>query len=248
MPETAPRIDAEEVEKFEAIAAEWWDPKGKFAPLHKMQPVRLRYLVDQIAAQFGRNPGGPESFDGLTVVDLGCGGGLLCEPMARLGANVLGVDASHRAISVAQAHAQDMELDVAYRCATVEEVASDGVAAEVVLAMEIVEHLPDPGAFLLDAAKLVKPGGLLIASTLNRNAKSFLSAIVGAEYLLSWLPRGTHDWRKFLTPDELAEKIEAAGLKVVDRKGMVYRPMSDDFALSSSDLSVNYVITAEKRS
>ena len=257
-------VDAAEIAKFDAVAAEWWDPKGKFAPLHKMQPTRLRYLRDQIAGQFGRDPGRPRPFEGLRIADIGCGGGLLCEPMARLGATVTGVDASHRAVLAAEAHAAQMGLEIAYRCATVEDLAEKAAAEgegegedavsgaqgrqgyDVVLALEILEHVPDPAAFLAACGRCVRPGGLLIVSTLNRNAQSFLGAIVAAEYVLGWLPRGTHDWRRFLTPEELAAKIEAAGLRVVDRKGMVYDPLGDAFSLSDRDLSVNYAMTAEK--
>ena len=237
-------VDAGEVAKFEAMAAEWWDPSGKFKPLHMLNPCRLDYIVDQIAAEFGRNPKSPRPFAGLRLLDVGCGGGLLSEPMARLGAEVVGVDAAPRNIPVARLHAAQSELVIDYRHGTAEALAADGERFVVVLAMEVIEHVSDPPAFLAACRALLRPGGLLICSTLNRNPKSWLMAIVGAEHVMRWLPVGTHDWRRFITPDELDALLRGAGLEPVDRKGFVFDPLGWSWRLSDRDLSVNYVAAA----
>jgi 2-polyprenyl-6-hydroxyphenyl methylase/3-demethylubiquinone-9 3-methyltransferase len=234
-------VDPAEVAKFEAMAAEWWNPGGKFKPLHMLNPCRLDYIVDQIAAEFGRDPKSPRPFAGLRLLDIGCGGGLLAEPMARLGADVVGVDAAPRNIPVAALHAAQSELVIDYRHGAAEDLAAAGERFDVVLAMEIIEHVSDPPAFLAACRDLLKPGGLLICSTINRNPKSWLMAIVGAEQVMRWLPVGTHDWRKFITPDELAALLRAAGLAPVDAKGFVFDPLAWDWRLSDRDLSVNYV-------
>jgi 2-polyprenyl-6-hydroxyphenyl methylase/3-demethylubiquinone-9 3-methyltransferase len=239
-------VDPAEVAKFEAMAAEWWNPGGKFKPLHMLNPCRLDYIVDQIAAEFGRDPKSPRPFAGLRLLDIGCGGGLLAEPMARLGADVVGVDAAPRNIPVAALHAAQSELVIDYRHGAAEDLAAAGERFDVVLAMEIIEHVSDPPAFLAACRDLLKPGGLLICSTINRNPKSWLMAIVGAEQVMRWLPVGTHDWRKFITPDELAALLRAAGLAPVDAKGFVFDPLAWDWRLSDRDLSVNYV-TASTR-
>ena len=239
-------VDPAEVAKFEAMAAEWWDPHGKFKPLHMMNPVRLGYITRQIAAEFGRDLAGPEPFAGLRLLDIGCGGGLLSEPMARLGATVVGADAAERNIPVARLHAEEQGLEIDYRHTTAEALIVAGEAFDVVLAMEIVEHVADPQGFVTTCQELLRPGGLLVASTINRNAKSFLAAIVGAEWVMRWLPKGTHDWAKFITPDELAALIAEAKLTVVDRKGFVFNPVSWQWAISDRDLSVNYVMAATK--
>lgn len=240
-------VDPAEVAKFEAMAAEWWDPQGKFKPLHMMNPVRLDYIVRQVAAEFGRDPAGPLPFAGLRILDIGCGGGLLSEPMARLGAAVVGADAAEGNIPVARLHAEAQGLAIDYRHATAEALAAAGETFDVVLAMEIVEHVADPQAFLSTCRGLMKPGGLLVASTLSRTARSFMLAIVGAEWVMRWLPRGTHDWAKFITPDELAGFLRGAGLDPVDRKGFVFNPVAWDWAISDRDLSVNYVIAGVRR-
>lgn len=240
-------INPAEVAKFEAMAAEWWDPHGKFQPLHQMNPCRLDYITSQIAAEFDRDLTRPKPFAGLRLLDIGCGGGLLSEPMARLGAEVLGADAAPRNIPVAQLHAQQSGLDIDYRVTTAEDLAAMGEQFDVVLNMEVVEHVADPQAFLTTCQTLLKPGGLLICSTLNRNAKSFAMAIVGAEWVMRWLPKGTHDWAKFITPDELYEMIRGAGLEPVDRKGMVFNPLGWSWSLSARDLSCNYVTTSTRR-
>lgn len=240
-------IDPTEVAKFEAMAAEWWDPNGKFKPLHLMNPCRLDYITRQIAAEFGRDLTQPLPFAGLRLLDIGCGGGLLSEPMARLGADVVGADAAPRNIPVAQVHAGQSGLTIDYRHTTAEDLAAAGEQFDVVLNMEVVEHVADPLAYLTACQQLLKPGGLMICSTLNRNPKSFMMAIVGAEWVMRWLPKGTHDWARFLTPDELYDLIAKAGLDPVDRKGMVFNPVSWRWSLSARDLSCNYVTASIKR-
>jgi 2-polyprenyl-6-hydroxyphenyl methylase/3-demethylubiquinone-9 3-methyltransferase len=240
-------IDPAEVAKFEAMAAEWWDPNGKFKPLHLMNPCRLDYITSQIAAEFDRNLAGPAPFAGLRIHDIRRGGGLLSEPMARLGATVVGADAAPRNIPVAQVHAEQSGLTIDYRHTTAEDMAAAGEQFDVVLNMEVVEHVADPLAYLTACQQLLKPGGLMICSTLNRNPKSFLMAIIGAEWVMRWLPKGTHDWAKFITPDELYGLIRQAGLDPVDKKGMVFNPVSWRWAVSDRDLSVNYVTASIKR-
>lgn len=244
---TVNTVDPAEVAKFEAMAAEWWDPAGKFKPLHMLNPCRLDYICTQIAAEFGRDPGAERPFAGLRLLDIGCGGGLLSEPMARLGAEVVGADAAARNIPVARIHAEQSGLTIDYRHTTAEDLAAAGERFDVVLNMEVVEHVADPLAYLTACHDLLKPGGLMICSTLNRNPKSWLMAIVGAEHVMRWLPRGTHDWRKFITPDELYDLIRRAGLDPVDRKGMVFNPLSWSWSLSDRDLSVNYVTASLRR-
>ena len=219
-------INPAEVAKFEAMAAEWWDPTGKFRPLHLMNPCRLDYLTSQIAAEFDRDLKSPLPFAGLRILDIGCGGGLLSEPMARLGATVVGADAAAGNIPVARLHAEQSGLTIDYRHTTAEELSAAGERFDVVLNMEVVEHVSDPLAYLTACHDLLNPGGLMLCSTLNRNPKSFLLAIVGAEWIMRWLPKGTHDWSRFITPDELYQLIRRAGLEPVDRKGMVFNPVS----------------------
>jgi 2-polyprenyl-6-hydroxyphenyl methylase/3-demethylubiquinone-9 3-methyltransferase len=240
-------IDPAEVAKFEAMAAEWWNPEGKFRPLHLMNPCRLDYITTQIAAEYGRDLKMANPFAGLRILDIGCGGGLLSEPMARLGATVVGADAAPRNIPVAQVHAQAQGLTIDYRHTTAEDLAAAGEQFDVVLNMEVVEHVSDPQAYLTACRNLLKPQGVMICSTLNRNPKSFVMAIIGAEWVMRWLPKGTHDWKKFITPDELFKLIETAGLEPVDRKGMVFNPVSWSWSLSARDLSCNYVTTSLRR-
>jgi 2-polyprenyl-6-hydroxyphenyl methylase/3-demethylubiquinone-9 3-methyltransferase len=240
-------VDPSEVAKFEAMAAEWWDPNGKFKPLHMLNPCRLDYIISQIAAEYDRDPEQELPFKGLRILDIGCGGGLLCEPMARLGATVVGVDAAERNIPVAQAHAVQSGLDIDYRFNTAEALAADGEQFDVVLNMEVVEHVADPLAYLTACQQLLKPNGLMVCSTINRNPKSFAMAIIGAEYVMRWLPKGTHEWSKFITPDELFGLITDAGLEPVDRKGFVFNPITWQWKLSDRDLSVNYVTASIKR-
>lgn len=239
-------VDPGEVAKFEAMAAEWWDPTGKFKPLHLMNPCRLDYITRQIAGEFDRDLDAPKPFAGLRLLDIGCGGGLLSEPMARLGATVVGADAAERNIPVAQIHAEQSGLEIDYRHTTAEAMAEAGEQFDVVLNMEVVEHVADPLAYLTACRQLLKPGGLHICSTISRNPKSFAMAIVGAEYVMRWLPKGTHEWNKFITPDELFDLIEKAGLRPVDKKGFVFNPISWQWSISDRDLSVNYVTASVK--
>jgi len=239
-------VDPSEIAKFEAIAAEWWDLEGKFKPLHMMNPVRLDYITRQIAAEFGRDLRRPAPFEGLRILDIGCGGGLLCEPMARLGATIVGADAAAKNIPVAQIHAEKSGLVVDYRHTTAEAMAAAGEQFDVVLNMEVVEHVADPLGYLTACQQLLKSGGLHICSTINRNPKSFAMAIVGAEWIMRWLPKGTHEWAKFITPDELFKLISEAGLEPVDRKGFVFNFAKFTWSISDKDLSVNYVTAAIK--
>ena len=244
---TQTTVDPAEVAKFEAMAAEWWDLEGKFKPLHMMNPIRLKYITEQIAAEVGRDLDDDKPFAGLRILDIGCGGGLLCEPMARLGATIVGVDAAERNIPVAQAHARQSGLDIDYRWTTAETMAAAGEQFDVVLNMEVVEHVADPLAYLTACQQLLKQGGLHICSTINRNPKSFAVAILGAEYVMRWLPKGTHEWSKFITPDELYDLIRKGGLDPVDRKGFVFNPVLWTWSISDRDLSVNYVTASIKR-
>jgi 2-polyprenyl-6-hydroxyphenyl methylase/3-demethylubiquinone-9 3-methyltransferase len=241
-------VDPAEIAKFDAMAAEWWDPAGKFKPLHMLNPCRLDYITAQISAEFGRDLTAPNPFAGLRILDIGCGGGLLCEPMARLGGSVVGADAAKGNIPVARIHAEQSGLTIDYRPITAEALAQAGEKFDIVLNMEVVEHVADPQAYLKACHDLLKPGGLMICSTLNRNPKSFAMAIVGAEYVMRWLPKGTHDWRKFITPDELCTLIENTGLSAVDRKGFVFNPLTWGWSISAKDLSVNYVTASVKPS
>jgi len=236
--------DASEIAKFEAMADEWWDPKGKFRPLHMLNPCRLDYVVSQIAAQFGRDRAAPRPFEGLSILDIGCGGGLMSEPMARLGATVTGIDPAPRNVAVAHLHAERSDLAIDYRAATAQDIVAEGASFDAVLTLEVVEHVPDPQAYLDAAAQLVGSGGLMIASTINRTARSYVMAILGAEYVIRWLPKGTHEWRKFVSPDELGLMLGRAGLAPVDRTGFVFDPLGWRWRLSGRDLSVNYVMTA----
>ena len=239
-------VDSAEVAKFEAMAADWWDPTGKFRPLHLMNPVRLDYITRQIAAEHGRDLTSPQPFEGLRILDIGCGGGLLSEPMARLGATIIGADAAERNIPVARVHAEQSGLEIDYRHTTAEALVAEAEQFDAILNMEVVEHVADPLAYLTACKDLLKPGGIMCCSTLNRNPKSFALAIVGAEYVLRWLPKGTHDWRKFITPDELFTLLAEAGLEPVDKKGFVYNPIAQSWSVSDRDLSVNYVTASIK--
>jgi 2-polyprenyl-6-hydroxyphenyl methylase/3-demethylubiquinone-9 3-methyltransferase len=243
----ATTTDSAEIEKFQAMAAEWWDPNGKFKPLHMLNPCRLDYITSQIAAEFDRDLSAARPFEGLRILDIGCGGGLLSEPMARLGADVVGADAAERNIPVAQVHAEAQGLKIDYRHTTAEALVDAGETFDAILNMEVVEHVSDPLAFLTACHDLLKPGGLMTCSTINRNPKSFAMAIVGAEYVMRWLPKGTHEWSKFITPDELYSLLQQAGLDPVDRKGFVFNPIGWSWQLSAKDLSVNYVTTSLRR-
>ena len=239
-------VDPAEIAKFEAMAAEWWDPHGKFKPLHMLNPCRLDYITSQIAGEFSRDLAASRPFEGLRILDIGCGGGLLSEPMARLSADVVGADAAERNIPVAQVHAQQSDLKIDYRHTTAEALAEAGEQFDVVLNMEVVEHVADPLGYLTACQTLLRPGGLMVCSTINRNPKSYAMAIFGAEVVMRWLPRGTHEWSKFITPDELFDLIRNAGLEPVDRKGFVFNPIGWSWSLSARDLSVNYVTASVK--
>lgn len=245
MPATsaASSIDPAEVARFDAMAKTWWDPKGPMAVLHKFNPLRLAFVRDVACAHFGRDAKTPRVLDGLSLVDIGCGGGVLSEPLARLGATVTGLDPAPGNVEVAAAHAVKSGLEIDYRQETIEAVVAAGTRFDIVLAMEVVEHVADVEAFVASCCAAVKPDGLLVMATLNRTLKSFALAIVGAEYVLRWLPRGTHDWEKFVTPDELETAIEAGGLSVIEREGVAYNPLADRWSLSR-DMDVNYMLAA----
>lgn len=241
-----PSIDADEVEKFSAMAADWWDPAGKFKPLHKFNPVRLGFIRDVATRHFGLDARARKPLTGLRVLDIGCGGGLVSEPMARLGADVTSVDASEANIKTAMTHARESGLNIDYRAGTAEGLLEAGTEPfDIVLNLEVVEHVANPDQFLQDTAALVKPGGLMIAATLNRTPKAFALAVVGAEYVLRWLPRGTHDFSKFLTPEEVAGPLEAAGLLAEQPQGVSYSPLRDVWRLSN-DTKVNYMLVAKR--
>lgn len=246
MTPTAGTVDSAEVARFSAMAAEWWDPTGKFRPLHKFNPVRLAYIRDTICRRLGRNPETARALEGVSVLDIGCGGGLLAEPIARMGAEVVGVDASERNVKTAAAHAAETGTPVTYRAATAEALAAEERRFDVVMAMEILEHVADVDLFLASCATLLKPDGMLFFATLNRTPKSYALGIVGAEYILRWLPPGTHDWRKFLRPSEIARGVRAHGLAVKELMGMTYNPFTDTFRLNPRDLDVNYMGWAER--
>ncbi len=238
-------INRDEVAKFDRLARRWWDPNGPMKPLHQINPVRLGYLREQMLGHFGRDGQGYKPLAGLSVLDIGCGAGLLCEPMARLGAAVTGIDPAGENVSVARLHAEEMGLEIDYCQTTVEQISAEGQRFDIVLAMEVVEHVNDVPAFVAAAGTCVKPEGLLALSTLNRTLRSFALAIVGAEYVLRWLPVGTHDWEKFVTPAELEQAVEAAGLHVSDTTGLVFNPLARQWSLAR-DTAVNYFLTAVK--
>jgi len=239
-------IDAAEVERFARIADEWWDPRGKFAPLHQLNPVRIGFIRDRTAAHWARDALSGAPLRDLSVLDIGCGGGLLCEPMARLGAQVTGIDAAARNIATASLHATGQGLTIDYRETTAEAMAESGAQFDVVLALEIVEHVADVDLFLNSVGQLTRPGGLVFLSTLNRTAKAWALAIAGAEYLLRWLPRGTHDWRKFLKPSEVARGLRNGGVEAQEIVGLVYSPISRAWSLNRRDLDVNYMLYGSK--
>jgi 2-polyprenyl-6-hydroxyphenyl methylase/3-demethylubiquinone-9 3-methyltransferase len=242
---TKSSVDVAEVDRFSRLAPDWWDPRGPMAALHKFNPVRLGYIRDNACAHFARDAKKLDCLKDLRMLDIGCGGGILSEPLARLGARMLGADPSQQNIAAAAAHAQESGVGVDYRATTAEDLAAAGEQFDVVLAMEVVEHVNDAGAFVGTCAGMVKPGGLMIAATLNRTLKSFALAIVGAEYVLRWLPRGTHQWDKFVKPEELEAAFERGGLNVIGERGVVYSPFTDRWQLSG-DMDVNYMLVAAK--
>lgn len=238
-------VDPQEIEKFSALAAEWWNPHGKFGVLHKFNPVRLAFIKEELTARFGRDPFAREPLAGLSLLDIGCGGGLLCEPMARLGARVTGVDPSEKNIKTAMVHAEEQGLAIDYRASTAEALAAAGQRFDVILNMEVVEHVKEPSAFMATTASMLNPGGVMITATLNRTLKSFALAIIGAEYVLGWLPKGTHQWEKFITPGELGGMLKAAGLEPREPVGVTYNPLSGQWR-RSRDTDVNYMVLAAR--
>jgi len=244
--EAASSIDPGEVARFSAWAAEWWDPRGKFAPLHRFNPVRLAFIRDQALARFGGDAKARRPFEGLRLLDIGCGGGLVSEPMARLGFAVTGVDPGERNVAAARAHAAAMGLSIDYRCAAAEELLAGGEAFDLVLNMEVVEHVADPGGYLRDTAGLIAPGGLMIVATLNRTLKALALGKLAAEYVLRWVPAGTHDWRRFLRPDEIRGFLAGAPFDVAGPFGIAFDPLSGRWA-GSADADVNYMMTVTPR-
>jgi 2-polyprenyl-6-hydroxyphenyl methylase/3-demethylubiquinone-9 3-methyltransferase len=243
MAQPSPTLDRDEVARFARLGGDWWDANGPFKPLHRLNPVRLTYIRDRLCAKFGRDAKAAQSLAGLSVADVGCGGGLVCEPLARLGAHVTGIDPGEEAIAAAKAHAEAGGIDIGYEVATAEDLVARGRSFDAVLLLEVVEHVPDVPAFLTAVAPLVKPDGLMILSTLNRTLKSYALAIVGAEYILRWIPIGTHQWDRFVTPEELRSALRGAGMTLTDTTGLVYDPFADEWRLSS-DTDVNYFATA----
>ncbi|MCB9957054.1 MAG: bifunctional 2-polyprenyl-6-hydroxyphenol methylase/3-demethylubiquinol 3-O-methyltransferase UbiG [Rhodospirillaceae bacterium] len=246
MSATSATLDRSEIDHFDRLGGEWWNAGGEFELLHRMNPVRIGFLCDQARLRFGGDAASVHPFAGRTALDVGCGGGILAEPLARLGAQTTGIDASGEAIAAATEHAAAAGLDIAYRQETAEGLAATGAQFDIVTAMEIVEHVADMPAFLAALATLVKPGGLLAMSTLNRTARSFALAIVGAEYVMGWVARGTHDWRKFVRPSELAAGLRRQGLEVTAMAGMKLDPLRRQWSLAPHDLSINYLTAAGK--
>ena len=241
-----PSIDVDEVAKFSAMAADWWNPTGKFKPLHRFNPVRLKFIRETAERHFGIAAGAVKPLDGLRLLDIGCGGGLVSEPMCRLGASVTGVDASEANIKTALTHASEQGLDIDYRAGTAEGLIDAGEAPfDIVLNLEVVEHVADAHQFLKDTASLVRPDGLMIVASLNRTAKALATAVIGAEYVLGWLPRGTHDWSKFVTPDEVRTALLAAGMAPEPAAGVVFKPLSGAWVLSD-DTAVNFMVVARR--
>jgi 2-polyprenyl-6-hydroxyphenyl methylase/3-demethylubiquinone-9 3-methyltransferase len=242
---TETTINPEEVAKFTAMAEQWWDPKGKFKPLHKFNPVRLSYIRDKVIGHFGRDGTKRRPLEGLRLLDIGCGGGLLCEPMTRLGATVVGADAAERNIHIARLHAEQSGLEIDYRATSAETLAAAGEKFDIVLNMEVVEHVDNVPLYMKSVADLVAPGGLLFTATINRTLRAYAFAIVGAEQVLRWLPKGTHDYAKFLTPEEISALVSRNGLSVTEKTGVVFHPLADEWRLSR-DTGINYMVLAEK--
>lgn len=239
-------IDQSEVDRFSKMAAEWWNPDGKFKPLHKFNPVRLTYIRNHAAQHFGKDPHSQTPLDGLRLLDIGCGGGLLCEPMARMGASVIGADASETNIEIAKIHAEQSGLDIDYRAQTSEALAANGEKFDIILNMEVVEHVADVDLFLTSCADMLKPGGLMFIATINRTMKAMALAIIGAEYVLRWLPRGTHQYEKLVRPEEIKTPLGKSGLTLVDQTGVFYNPLQDQWNLSN-DMDVNYMMLLERK-
>lgn len=244
-PQRSQTLDDTELARFAALAADWWNPKGTFRPLHQIGPARLSFIRNRLVEHFRLDPRGLKPYAGLRLLDIGCGGGLVCEPLARLGGAVVGIEPAEKNIRAARVHAEPQGLGIDYRVARVEDLAAAGELFDAVICLEVVEHVPDVGAFLASSAKLVRPGGIMVVSTINRTMKSFALAIVGAEYVLRWLPVGTHQWDRFVMPGELAAHLASAGLTTGAAEGMVYNPLNDSWSLSR-DTDVNYLVAATK--
>lgn len=242
---TQSTIDTDEIAKFAAMAEQWWDPTGKFKPLHQLNPVRLGYIREKAIAHFGRDASRRKPLEGLTVLDIGCGGGLLCEPLTRLGAKVTGIDAGEKNIAIARLHAEQSMLEIDYRATTAEALAASGERFDLVLNMEVVEHVDNVPLYIKSCAELVAPGGLLLTSTINRTLRAYGLAIVAAEQVLRWLPPGTHDYARFLTPEEISALVSRNGLRVVEKTGVVFHPLANEWR-RSTDTGVNYMVLAEK--
>ncbi len=245
-PQKAPSLDEAEIAKFSAMAAEWWRPDGKFAVLHAFNPVRLAFIRDHVTAAFGLDPKAQRPLEGVRILDIGCGGGLISEPLALQGARVTAIDPSEKNIGTAAVHAQEQGVEIDYRVATAEELAAAGESFDVVLNMEVLEHVSDPRAFTATCASLVRPGGLMFCATINRTWKAFALAIVGAEYILGWMPKGTHHWEKFITPEELENWLEENGLSVLERTGVAYNPFTGRWLKAPRDMDVNYMLVARR--
>ncbi len=246
--QTKDSINEEEMAKFEALATEWWDQDGKFKPLHMLNPCRLGFIIDHLSLHFSRSLSEKKPLKGLKILDIGCGGGLLCEPMARLGAEVFGIDVVEKNIKVASVHSEKSGLNIDYRHISVEKLEREKSKFDVILNMEVIEHVNHPEEFILTCSKMLKKDGLIFCSTINRNVKSYLFAILGAEYVMNWLPKGTHDWKKFLKPEELKDIFIKHKMKVMDTRGFVFNPLSWSWILSSNDFSVNYALCAKNSS
>ncbi|KJE36102.1 3-demethylubiquinone-9 3-methyltransferase [Thalassospira sp. HJ] len=244
--QTSRTANADEIARFSAMSEKWWDPNGVMKPLHKFNPVRLQILRDNICAHLGRDPETIEPLKGIEIIDIGCGAGLLSEPLARMGTKMTSIDASESNIEVAKIHAAQSGLEIDYRCCTPEMLADEGKQFDIVLNMEVIEHVDDPQFFMQACASVLKPGGLMFVATLNRTIKSLALAKIGAEYILRWLPAGTHDWRKFVKPSEMSGYLRGAGLELCDITGVAYNPINDTWAPAPRDLDVNYMVIAQK--
>lgn len=241
----SPSINPEEIEKFSRMAEDWWNPAGKFKPLHKFNPVRIKYIKDKIAENFSVNENQVKPLQGLNILDIGCGGGLLSVPLTRLGANVTGIDASEKNIKIAKVHAEKEDLQIEYLNTSAEDLAKSGRQFDIVLNMEVIEHVADVNSFMQASAQLVKPNGLMLVATINRTAKSYAFAIIGAEYVLRWLPRGTHDWKKFLKPHEIKDQFKKNNIKLIESSGVKYNPIKDNFSLDRN-LDINFMMLGKK--
>ena len=242
---TETTINNAEVAKFTAMAEEWWNPAGKFKPIHKFNPVRLGFIREHLLSHFALDGTSIRPFEGLRILDVGCGGGLLSEPLARLGASVTGIDAAERNIAIATLHAEQSGIAIDYRATTSEALVAEGKSFDMVLNMEVVEHVDNVPLYMKSCADLVRPGGMMLTATINRTARAYALAVVGAEYVLNWLPRGTHDWKKFLTPEEIRTLLTRNGLRVTAETGVVYHPIGDEWR-RSRDMGINYMIVAER--